>query len=354
MALDNNGYNDTTDQTDEELRKANMQSFEQRSQQGMGFTSPDVPAPTTQGFQAPAAPANAWNREEFRDKSMSRQVGMTAADFIAQNGGISGGIRMVPGSQDKVILPTGEVMDLSINANAQGQGTGNGWTGQGHWNGSAVVPYGSPGAPGGGGAAGGASSGQSSMTSEMTLKQQQDEALRQKLLDRFTSRADQSLTIDRNDPVIRAQADAYSANEQRAQRNYLADIAEKRGPIANIQGEQRMAAERVGQRTGGFEAELMGRELTSKRTEIATALESMRGMLTTSQELALREKLAQMDDAISRMKLQQDQTQFDSTLGFKNAELAQQGQQANNQLGFNYDNLDWERSPLNPRNIIQN
>lgn len=327
-------------------------TFESRS----GWTTPKAQS----GYQAPATPTSAWNRESFRDASMARPVGMTAADFIAQNGGISGGVKMVPGSNDKVILPTGEVIDLSINANAQGQGTGNGWTGAGHWNGSSVQAYGTPGAPGAPGGGGGgplgtaASNMGSAMSAEMTLKNQQDEALRKQLIDQLTARSQQSLTIDRNDPTIRAQADAYGANEERAKRNYLADIAEKSGPNANLQGEARMAAEKVGQRTGGFEAELMGRELTAKRTEIATALESMRGMLTTSQEMQLRKELASMDDAIQRMRLQQDATQFDANLGYKNAELAQQGSIENNRLGYQYDTFDWERSPLNPKNIIGN
>jgi hypothetical protein len=316
------------------------------------------------GFQAPEAPAGAWNRTAFRDQSMSRAQGMTMADFIRQNPNISAGARLVPGSNDKVILPTGEVIDGSINADAQGRGTANGWTGMGSWNGSGITPDAPTGSGGGNGgtasssAAGatgtGTGTGQSSMSAEMVLKQQQDEALRKQLIGQLTARSQQSLAIDKNDPTIRNQADAYAANEERAKRNYLADIAEQRGPNANLSGETRMAAERVGQRTGAHEADLVGREVTARRAEIAQALESMRGMLTVSQEMQLRKELATMDDTIARMKLQQDSTQFNADLGFRDRSLTQQGQIANNNLGFNYDQFDWERSPLNPKNIIQN
>lgn len=116
-------------------------------------------------------------------------------------------------------------------------------------------------------------------------------------------RSQQSLAIDRNDPIIRGQADAYSANEERSRRNYLADTAERSGPLANLRGEERLASERVGQRTGSFEAELMGRELTARREEIAQALTGMQGLLTTDQQQALQRELAQIDAAIRQQQL---------------------------------------------------
>jgi hypothetical protein len=123
--------------------------------------------------------------------------------------------------------------------------------------------------------------------------------------DQLRQRSQQSLNIDRNDPIIRSQADAYSANQERAKRNYLSDIAEQRGPIANIQGERRMASERVGQATGAFEAELMGRELSARRDEIAQALSLMAGRLTSEQALALQRELGLIDAELKRMSIQQ-------------------------------------------------
>lgn len=122
------------------------------------------------------------------------------------------------------------------------------------------------------------------------------DALYQQLL----GRSQQGLAVNRNDPVIRAQADAYGAQTERARRNFVSDTAEREGPLANIQGERRMAAERQGQQSGAFEAELMGRELTARRQEIAQALAQMQGLLTADQEANLRMQLAEMDAQLAR------------------------------------------------------
>lgn len=97
------------------------------------------------------------------------------------------------------------------------------------------------------------------------------------------------------DPNVRAQSDANIANEERARRNYISDVAEREGPNANIQGERRMAAERAGQRTGAFEANLVGQEIKAQREQVAQALTQMGGMLSDDQKIALQERLANLD-----------------------------------------------------------
>ena len=114
------------------------------------------------------------------------------------------------------------------------------------------------------------------------------------------NRATQGLNVDRNDPAVRAQADAYAANEERVRRDTVSDGAEAGGPLANNAGTARMAAERSAQRTGTFEAELVGRELKSKRDEIAQALTGMQGMLSEDQRNELTMQLAQMDNALRK------------------------------------------------------
>ncbi len=144
------------------------------------------------------------------------------------------------------------------------------------------------------------------------------------LYNQLYERANQGLAVSRNDPTIRAQSDAYAANEERARRNYLGDLAEKAGPGANMRGEERMSAERVGQRTGSVEAELMGRELIARRQEIADALQARQGMLTFEQQMALQEKLAAYDNAIKQQQiglqgrgLDMQNAQFLANLGFQ-------------------------------------
>ena len=132
------------------------------------------------------------------------------------------------------------------------------------------------------------------------------------LYSQLSQKANQSLQIDRNDPIIRAQADAYSANQERSKRNYLSDVAERSGPLANIRGEQRMAAERVGQATGSFEAELLGRELTARRDEIMQALQMSGSLLNADQQRQLQSELAMLDQAIKEQNV---------ALGFRGQDL---------------------------------
>lgn len=137
-----------------------------------------------------------------------------------------------------------------------------------------------------------------------------DPALKAKsdaLYNQLLTRANQGLNVDRNTPGIRMQADAYSANAERAKRNYLSDTAEGSSPFANLTGETRMANERVGQQTGAFEADLVGRELQAKRDEIQNALNGMAGMLDTGQRLDLQGKLATMDNALGQRRLSLDE-----------------------------------------------
>lgn len=158
----------------------------------------------------------------------------------------------------------------------------------------------------------------------------QNQARNTELYDMLRARAQQGLNVSAQDPALRAQADAYSANEQRASRNYLADVAEKSGPNANLRGEQRMAAERTGQRTGAFEADLVGREISARRQEIAQSLESMRGLLTADEQMALQRELALLDDAAR-----------DKGMGLQQQQMAQQNDQFMRELALReWDNAN--------------
>lgn len=152
----------------------------------------------------------------------------------------------------------------------------------------------------------------------------QRDALMQMLMGRATA----GENVDRNSPAVRQQADAYSANEERTKRNYIADMAEELGPFGSgaLRGESRMATERMGQRTGAFEAELVGRELQAERDKITHALNSLQGMLSEQDRMALQERLAMID-----------------------ANLRQQG------IGLQQQGLDqdWQRTLLNNDQFLQ-
>lgn len=261
-----------------------------------GTPIPEPPAPTP--APAPAPGGNNADPSAIRDAWMG-SGGRTSADlraFVAAHPEF--GITIMPGKGDKIRLPNGQIID-AIYATDSAQGHSQWYDPAGE-----AAGGGSGGAPGGGGPGGAGP---------------QDPRWQQ-LLDMLLQRSQQSLAIDRNDPTIRAQADPYAAQQERSSRNYLADLAEKSGPNANLRGEQRMASEHAGQAAGGYEAELIGRELVARRNEIAQALQSYQGALTFEQQQALQQKLAEMDNAIKNKALDQENAQFLSRLGFDTAD----------------------------------
>lgn len=130
------------------------------------------------------------------------------------------------------------------------------------------------------------------------------------LFDLLMQRIQQPITPDADDPTIRRQADAYSANQTRASRDYLADLAERGGPYMNMTGEARLAAERAGQNSAGFEAELIGREQDARRDSIQKDLGLYGSLLGDEDQLDLSLQMAQMDDRYKREALGWSKDQF--------------------------------------------
>lgn len=110
-------------------------------------------------------------------------------------------------------------------------------------------------------------------------------------------RAQQGTAVGRDNPNVRNQVDPVVAQQERANRNYLDDTAERAGPLANLQGERRLMAERSGQYAGALESEVIGREIEAKRQEIMQALSLWGQQLSADQRLALQRELAYLEDA---------------------------------------------------------
>jgi hypothetical protein len=163
-----------------------------------------------------------------------------------------------------------------------------------------------------------------------TLPAQTRTADMQALVDQLKARASQSTVIDPNDPVLKAQTDAYRAEQIRAARNATADAAEQNSPYNTGQqaGIARMMNEKVGQNTSQFEANLMQQELTSRRNEIQQALDSMGGLLSDEEKNGLQRELANLNAAVSQAQMNTQNTQF-------YAGLSQQDKQFVSQLAQN-------------------
>lgn len=142
-------------------------------------------------------------------------------------------------------------------------------------------------------------------------------------------RAKQGTAVGRDDQAVRSQTDAYSAQEERARRLALGEAAERNSPYSTgaQSGLERLTAAQMGQRVGGFEAELIGREITARRQEIQQALDQMGGMLTEQQRQALQLEIAKMDNSLERLRSDRQDSQYYA--GLSQAErqfLAQLGQ----------------------------
>lgn len=165
-------------------------------------------------------------------------------------------------------------------------------------------------------------------------------------------RAKQGLNVERDNPQIRTQADAYAAQADRARRNFLGETAERSSPYATgaMLGQQRMSAERLGQDVGGFEANLIGREIEARRNEIQQALSQMGDMLTEQQRQQLQLQIAQMNDSLERLKSDRQNSQYFAGLGQDDRHFYSGLNQSNNhfydRLGFDMDDRDrywdWE------------
>lgn len=144
------------------------------------------------------------------------------------------------------------------------------------------------------------------------------------LYNTLQSRAQQGLNVDPNDPIIKAQVDQFRAEQDRAYRNLISDAAESGGGLGDTR--KRMATERIGQAVGGLQAQLMARELSSRRSEIADALSSMGGMLDSNQQAGLQRELAGLDNAIKQYQLGMGDRDLDlrRDLGFGDLDLRRQ------------------------------
>lgn len=164
----------------------------------------------------------------------------------------------------------------------------------------------------------------------------------------YLERATQPATVDRNDPNVRAQSDAYTANLERQRRQYLNEAAEKAGPYGTgtMQGQERMTAERVGQQAGTFEAQLVGQELANRRQEIKEALSGLYGMVTGDQAMALQRELAKLDAQMKELGIRSGENIAGQELSLKDKlgmgglnidlmRLLQADRQFGDTMGFN-------------------
>jgi len=185
-------------------------------------------------------------------------------------------------------------------------------------------------------------------------QEQTNQARNDQLFNMWTQGMRDPSSVSASNPIIKSQVDAYRNEQERARRNFISDSAEKYGPLANIQGEERMAAEQAGANTSGYQAQLMGQELSALREETMQRLAQATQMNATDSARSLQERLAMIDAQLqtTQFGLQQQGMNNDWTLAQQGFGMQQQGldqdwqrAQMNNdmsmrQLGFQ----DWDRN----------
>lgn len=141
------------------------------------------------------------------------------------------------------------------------------------------------------------------MDEESAAKKAAEQERRTALMDQLRQRATQTLDVGADVPHIKNQVNAYRTEQERAQREYLADQAESLGPNANLRNEERIAAERRGQNVSGFQAQLQAREIAAAREEIANALAMESGNLSAMEQATMQQQLAALDAAMGQVSL---------------------------------------------------
>lgn len=262
----------------------------------------------------PQAPTRAFDHDTFRNAWMGTGNNVDAQNAILKQYGLTAS------PNGTVTLPDGAIMDLRRGAKV-GDNTAQ-WMGVGEVHNGVTNYY------NGNGQSQPGSFMMSSASSTPVHDPKWDA-----LYNQLTQRAQQGLNVSPDDPIIKGQTDAYSAQQERARRNFLGDLAESNSPYASGAqlGQSRMTAEQMGANVGGFQAQLMGRELQSRRDEIQQALASQQGMLTEEQRLALQKELSYLNDATQRYGI-------DSGAATQRYGIDTNASTAANRLGLDYAN----------------
>lgn len=294
--------------------------------------TPDIPSPNAPpvstagpagiepgpGTPPPPPAPSGYNREALSQAVQGVQFGggtgtFNPAEFIAQNqGGFAQGVTMV--SPDKIRLPDGEIVDIGGDIGAGG--TGKAWWGsEKDWQARnsasggamAAAERGAAGAPGAPGAPGGGDPFQG-----------QIRALLLEQLGKFSK--DPSI----DDPALKGQSDAFRRAQERSAQQSRSQAAER----AAFQGLNSGGAgsgtfettlqgirEGVGERTGAFDAGLVGQETQQRRSALQNLLQMALSSGDAESARAIQLQIAQMDNALRQATLGEQSRQFDDQFG---------------------------------------
>lgn len=165
-----------------------------------------------------------------------------------------------------------------------------------------------------------------------TTNQGSQDLYRNTLIQQMT----QDATPDVNDPTIQAQLAPAQAAIERARRDEVNAGAEKAfAGGQDYTGTERLAAsERAGQQSGLMAADLVGRELQARRSQISDALTKMGNTISDDQRRALEDKLQTLDATIRQKGLDVQRELGLGDLNLRGIGQQLQNQQFDKRLGF--------------------
>lgn len=244
-------------------------------------------------------------------------------DQILANPQMAGITRLGP---DKVQLPNGQIVDVIGDVGGRNSVEWSISGGQPGQNGQpmSVGGAGGVGLPGAG-ASGMAGSAASSSSSTSGVDPQLQQALRDQLL-KIMGQGQPSI----GDPTLAPQSAAYAAARNRGAQNERAALAERAAFTGLNSGGQGSGAfdtgiqgiqENAGQDIAANDASLVGQEVQARRAQLMQALDLANAVGARTEATALQRELASMDNQ------------------YRYSALNENARQSNNQLGFNYDQL---------------
>jgi hypothetical protein len=131
---------------------------------------------------------------------------------------------------------------------------------------------------------------------------------------------EQPVTAD--DPIIKAQTDAFRAEQDRSTKSALSAAAEGSGSSANLAPYAASMAEKGGQATSNYQSQLMGQEIQNRRNQIMSLLQTSGNLLSSQDQMALQDELA-------KLGLAEQEYQFRTGTGLNESQfgrtLAEQG-----------------------------
>jgi hypothetical protein len=127
--------------------------------------------------------------------------------------------------------------------------------------------------------------------------------------------------VTADDPSIKPAIDAYYRTRERAMQGERTAAAERANAMGGGGGALDAARERAyqsfGQDVGSYSAQAVLNELTSRKSYLENMAKVSLGLLTADQDAALRMQIAELQAAIDREKLQQQNDQFGRELDYK-------------------------------------